>query len=297
MRRAWPLVVLALAAGCKDREAAARADSLQAVTAEQARLAQQLSAQKDSLTTIVLDADAFITRVDSQISRVKGLPTKTRNSRDLESPIEQQLENRKLMLARVTALVDRAQATARQLAASQKRERALKGENAELRQQVDGSQKIIADLGQTIQRQTATIATLQARTDSLSSENQALAQEMTEMTVAQNKVYYIVGTEKELLKKGVVVRSGGTNLLFKRVGRTLQPARQLKRDMFTAVDQRQTREITLPDTKKRYRIVSRQSLDNATVADREKGVFTGNLQIKDAEQFWAPSKYLIIVQL
>ena len=296
MKRFWPIALLAASVGCSDRREAARADSLQAASAEQTRLAFQLSAQKDSLTAIVLDADAFISRIDSQVSRVKGLP-KGKATRKAEGPIEEQLQQRKLMLARVTALVNRAQETARQLESSRKRERALKGENAELTRQLDGSQRIIADLGATIQRQTATIGGLQARVDSLASETTELGKELHELTVAENRAFYIVGTERDLLRKKVLVRTGGANLLVARVGRSLQPARQLDRSLFTPVDLRSASKIAVPNGEKRYRIVSRQSLAAAEVSDREKGVFRGPLQIKDAQQFWAPSKYLIIVEL
>jgi hypothetical protein len=297
MKRLWPLLALALVGGCKDKVVAARADSLQAVTAEQARLAQTLAAQKDSLTTIVLDADAFISSIDSQISRVKGLPAKRRSGPPAESPIEEQLHQRRAMLARVSALVDRAQATATQLEASRRRERALKGQNATLVAQVDQSKALIAQLGTTIERQTTTIAGLQARIDTLSTEKQALGRELQAATVAQHKAYYIVGTERELLDKGVIVRTGGANLLFKKVGRSLQPARQVKADLFTAVDQRGLTEIAVPKADRRYRIVSRQALGATDVSDARKGEFRGNLHITDAAQFWAPSRYLIIVEL
>ena len=305
MKRRIVFTALALlTTACRDREVLARADSMQAAAVEQARLAQQLASQKDSLTRVVLDADAFISRIDSQVSRVKGLKTKRVAQRDLESPIEAQLEERQVMLARVKALVDRAQATATQLAASQRSVQRLKGANATLEHDLDGSRQIIADLGSTIQRQTVTIASLQARVDTLANENralgsqnQALGKDLHEMTVARHQAYYIVGTERELLAKGVIERTGGTNLLFKKVGRSLQPARQVDPALFTAVDQRDAHDIPMPDAHKRYRIVSRQRLGEAAVADGKKGQFTGHLQITDAEQFWAPSKYLIIVQM
>ena len=289
-------LLAATAVGCADRKEAARADSLQAVSAEQSRLAFQLSAQKDSLTSVVLDADAFISRIDSQVSRVKGLPKKGAG-REPESPVEQQLQQRKLMLARVTALVERAQATAKQLDASRKRERALKGENAELRAETDRSRVLVAELGETIKRQVATIDGLTARVDSLSTENAELGKELHQMTVAENRAFYIVGTERELLEKKVIVRSRGANLLIARVGRTLQPARTLDRSLFQQVDLRSADKITMPKANKRYRVVSRQSLADAEFAQRDKDAFRGTLAIKNAQQFWAPSKYLIIVEL
>jgi hypothetical protein len=278
-------------------------DSLQATTAEQLELTTTLSAQKDSLARVIVDADDFIMAIDSQIRTVKGLPAAKRVSRKAESPIEDQIQRRKEVLARVGALVERAKITANQLAASRKREEALKGDKDALTQQVADAQQqltdaqaklnddhsMIGDLGATIERQTARIAELELRVDSLITETKTIGEK-------HYRAYYIVGTEEELIKKGVVEREGGANLILAHPGRTLQPARKLDPAWFTPIDQRATREITLPDSTKRYRLVSRQNLDNATVRERNKTTFTGPLQIADADNFWAGSRYLILVQ-
>jgi hypothetical protein len=279
-------------AACSNARDRARADSAQAAAEEQLRLTTQLAAQKDSLTSVVIDADRFISQIDSQISRVKGLPAKASARKDLEGPLEEQLEARKLMLARVKALVERSRQTASQLAESRRRESALKGENAKLQEELRKDEQMIADLGATIERQTMTIATLQTRVDSLTAESERLGVQVRSL----NKAYYVIGREGDLVKQGIVVREGGANLLVARVGRTLQPARKLRPELFTPVDQRSVVEIAVPDTTKRYRIVSPQNLDFAEVAHRDKSTFRGNLKIRDAEQFWGPSRYLIIVQ-
>ena len=286
--------VVALAAGC-DGHSRARADSLQVVAAQQSRLSTQLSAQKDSLTRVIFDADAFISKIDSQIATVKGLPPQKRH-KHMESPVAEQLVARKEMLARVDALVKRAKQTAVQLAEARKREQALRGENdqlkaqtAQLQQQLAQDQQMIEELGARIQRQTETIAALQGQVDSLTTE-------MRTADAARFRAYYIVGTEKELLEKGVVEREGGKRLLLVKVGRSLQPARTLKPELFTPIDQREMREIPLPDSTRRYRLVSRQSLDNAEVREREQATFRGPLKITNTDQFWAPSRYLILVE-
>jgi regulator of replication initiation timing len=297
MKRLWILSAAAfLAAGCTNSRATARADSLQVLATQQSSLARQLSAQKDSLTQVVLDADQFITRVDSQISTVKGLP-KSQKREGVESPIQEQLIRRKEMMARVSALVARAKATSAQLAEVKKHETALlaeneqlKGENSQLKEQIERDQKMIADLGETIQRQTATIASLETRVDSLNTEMKSLA-------MVSNRAFYIVGTEKELIQKGIIVKEGGANLLLLHPGRTLQPARTLNPELFTAIDAREVKEIQLPDSTKRYQVVSRQSLDDCDVNDRDKSTFKGGvLRIADASKFWGPSRYLILVQ-
>jgi regulator of replication initiation timing len=298
MKRVWLLATAAaavMAAGCNSR-ASARADSLQMLANQQSSLSKQLTAQKDSLTQVVLDADQFITRIDSQISTVKGLP-KGQKREGMESPIQEQLVRRKEMMARVNALVARAKATSAQLAEAKKHEAALlgeneqlKGENAQLHEQIERDQKMIADLGETIQRQTATIASLETRVDSLNTEMRSLA-------MVSNRAFYIVGTENELIQKGVIVKEGGANLLFVHPGRTLQPARTLNPELFTAIDAREVKEIQLPDSTKRYQVVSRQSLDDCDVKDRDKATFKGGvLHIADAGKFWGPSRYLILVQ-
>jgi predicted nucleic acid-binding Zn-ribbon protein len=302
-RRFIPLLsAFVLLAAC-ETQSRARIDSLQATTAEQLELTTTLSAQKDSLARVIVDADDFIMAIDSQIRTVKGLPTAKRVSRRAESPIEDQIERRREVLTRVSALVERAKLTANQLAASRKREAALKGEKDALQEQLsDAQQKLtdtearlsddhtmIGDLGATIERQMARIAELELRVDSLITETRTMGER-------HYRAYYVVGTEKELLEKGIIEHEGGANLLIMHPGRTLQPARKLDAALFTPIDQRAVREIQLPDSTRRYRLVSRQNLDKATVRRRDKTTFTGPLQISDAESFWAGSRYLILVQ-
>jgi peptidoglycan hydrolase CwlO-like protein len=107
MKRLCLLAVAVLATGCSNARKAARADSLQMLAAAQTKLANQLAAQKDSLTQVVLDADSFITKIDSQISTVKGLPKSKRGKEKLESPLQEQIVQRKEMLEKVNALVRR----------------------------------------------------------------------------------------------------------------------------------------------------------------------------------------------
>lgn len=290
MKRFWPvaMLVLPLVVACTSAKEKARADSAQALAAQQKVLMAQLEAQKDSLTTVVSDADAFIAKIDSQVSRVKGLPKSKKNPKS-ESAIEDQVQARKDMLKRVSALVARAQETAKQLAEARKREEDLRGENEKLKAQVDADALRIAELTTQIEQQAMSIATMQAKVDTLDML-------VNDLRATQSKAYYVIGDEGELVKKGIIVKEGGANLLVARVGRTLVPARSLDRDMFKAIDTREVHEIPVPDTTRRYQIVSRQSLENADLPERDGSSFRGNLRIKDVDRFWAPSKFLIIVE-
>jgi hypothetical protein len=276
-------------AACGPNQEHLRADSTAAVAAaEQTQLATQLAAQKDSLTRIVLQADDFISRIDSSMSRVRGLPKGKRSDKTLD-PLARQVENRRVVMERVDALVKRAQATAAQLAKANK-------SNAALRAQIASDSAMIADLNATIQRQTLEIAGLSSRIDSLKTAGEQLASTLANVETDNAKVYYVVGREDDLVKRGVIVREGGANLLLAHPGRTLQVARTIPTDAFTSVDSREVKVIPMPDSTRHYRIVSRQSLDAAEVQERKKNTFRGNLKIADATRFWAPSKYLVVVE-
>jgi len=293
MRSFAVLAILVAAGACKMSHEDVRADSVH--TAEQAKLTNQLAAQKDSLVTVVLDADKFISQIDSQINRVRDLPAPKRK-KDTESPIQDQLQARKDLLVRVDALVKRAQNTARDLAAAKSHVKRLSADSVQYAQSYDNDQKMIGDLNSTIQRQTSRLNTMQLQIDSLAGQNAKLGTELALLQTTHNKVYYVIGSDDDLLKKGIVVREGGANLLLAHPGRTLQPARTLDASLFTAIDQRNVHEIAVPDSTARYAIVSRQSLDDADVTSREQNSFRGNLRIKDADKFWSQSKYLIILQ-
>lgn len=286
-------VALVSLAAC-NREAVARSDSLQLVLTEQQTLYSQLQAQKDSLTRVVVDADAFIGEMDSAISTVRGLPRSKRTG--AEDPIADQLTARKEVMERVDALVARAKQTAAQLAELQKKQTATQQANVELQARVaeqaskiEQDAQLVADLGATIERQRTMIASLEARVDSLNSAVKTVSD-------AHYRAHYVIGTEKELMATGVVVKEGGANLLIARPGKTLVPARVLNTDAFTTIDQRTVTEIQVPDTTKRYKLVSRQSLDAAEVQAREGLTFKGNLRITRPEEFWAGSRFLILVQ-
>lgn len=286
--RYWLLALVALPIACVSPRDRARADSAQALVAKQRQLMDQLVAQKDSVSRVLTDADTFIGQIDSSVSRVKGLKAK-HVSRTSESGIEDQLRARKDMLRRVNALVARAQQTARELEAARQKQAELLAENGKLRDSLDADGKQIAELQKSIQEQAQTIAALQAHVDSL-------GKEVAVAKSAYARAYYVIGTEDELLKKGVIVREGGANLLIAHIGRTLQPARELDPQVFTPIDTREAHAIPVPDTTRSYQIVSRQSLDDAKVENRDGATFRGTLAIADADRFWAPSRYLIIVE-
>ena len=284
------LVILAAAglAACGDSKAHKTADSLAAAkSAEQARLTGQLAAQKDSLTRVVLQADDFIQHIDSSVSKVVG--KKKGAKKETLDPLAQQIENRKAVMERVDALVARARATAAALKKSQE-------DNKVLAAQLANDEAMINDLNATIQHQSASIAALSTRVDSLNGVTKEMGATIASLEAQHNKAFYVIGNEDELIKKGIIVHEGGANLLFAHPGRTIQMSRTADASAFTAVDQRSANVITMPDENHRWKIVSRQSLDYAKVDERDNDTFKGNLKITEPSKFWGPSRFLIVVE-
>jgi len=176
------------------------------------------------------------------------------------------------------------------------RQAQLLAENGKLRDSLNVDALRIVELSASIEKQAQMIAQLETRVDGLNHELADAREAVKNATTVAARAYYVIGSEDELIKKGVIVKEGGTNLLVRRVGRTLVPARELNKEAFTPIDTREIHEIAVPDTARRYQIVSRQSLDDAKVGAREGAFFRGRLEIPESDKFWSASKYLIIVQ-
>jgi hypothetical protein len=114
------------------------------------------------------------------------------------------------------------------------------------------------------------------------------------LTSYKNTVYYAVGTEDELKKRGIVTKEGSKFLVFG--GTRLEPARNLDPAVFTAIDKTQQTSIPLPRTDKKYKIVSRQSPSYLGSNVTKDGKVEGSVEISQPEEFWSASKYLILVQ-
>ena len=157
----------------------------------------------------------------------------------------------------------------------------------------------IASLQETIALQRDQITALTATVDTLRFQNVALTDTVSNMTVRENTVYYVIGTKDQLQAKGLIVQEGGSRVFWVlwKTGTTLQPARELDAAQFTAIDRRQVTEIPLPVSTGTYRILSRQNANSLETKPDADGHLSGpTLRIASPGQFWVNSKFLIILQ-
>lgn len=157
---------------------------------------------------------------------------------------------------------------------------------------MDHQRDEIASLTTQVNSLTNENTSLKASNAVLVSQNTTVTGERDSLQTDRNTVYYVIGNKHDLLDRKLIEVRGG----FLGLGRTPVPARALDKGAFSSIDMTRVNEIPLPDPKKTYQIITRQDLAALDVAADKANRVTGSLRIRDANQFWANSKYLILVE-
>lgn len=261
---------------------------------------RQLSLQSQ----IIGDATAsarLVAEIERDLGRVRSL----RVSGDT-SQIESAIQNTSAQLAtvqkKVTALINRLNASEARLQRIRNDSASHAAADATTLAQLREHEQSIADLRMTVEQQRAEITMLEQKVDSVVRANIVLVSQRDSVIIVANtmaarddSVFVVIGSERELAQKGLVRREGGTLLMFGR-GKTMVPGRTLDLSHFTVLSKGRDRQIMLPRADKDYRIVSRQALEFTDLAKPRDAVVRGTLTITDSERFWAPSKFLILVE-
>jgi hypothetical protein len=300
-------VVLTVAlSACADTAARARADSLSAALASASAerdslqgLMQGTSADKDRALAQVVEASKFADEVDAELRKVRGLSSKVGVTKSDESGKTEAAAAQQDILDRLTQMRQR-------LAARQRQVTALLDTMKTMRADSSAAATLLADLNARLATRDKEIAAFQEEIRSLRTQNAQLTVEKAVLTdtvkamdVRENKVFYIVGSRRQLIADKLVTEEGGSRgLLIVKLGKTLVPARTLDESRFTRADRREVLTIPLPRSDRPYRIVSRHDVGLIEAAKKEKdGAFRGeSIRITDPVKFWAASRYLIIVE-
>lgn len=101
-----------------------------------------------------------------------------------------------------------------------------------------------------------------------------------------NTAYYVVGTKKDLIEKGVVSKKGG----FIGIGRVAELNESMDENYFTRIDITATKEI--PIHADHVTLVSTHPAESYRLIEGSSSI--DKIVIVDSEKFWSISKYLII---
>jgi hypothetical protein len=287
MGGAWLLTAALAAMACHPGAPRPRSEGLARQLREIA-----LTAERDSLVMEVAANGKLLGDIQAELSKVIPTPGPGKP----ESPaLEVTTDQREFTLQKVREITGRLQAAETKVAESERRARRLAQTADSLTADNTAAKSTIADLVTILGTQRESIANLTAQVGTLTAQNLTLADSVFHLTDDRNTVYYVVGTRSELLARGVIVEDGHRS--FPLIGRrAVQPARTLPRVEFTSVNRRETRQIPLPRGDRSYAIVSRQNLTHLASRVGPKGQVKGVIEIASPEEFWEPSKYLIVVE-
>jgi hypothetical protein len=304
-RRIFALALAATAVACKEQPRL-NADGTPALTygaqdsllkvkdsliAEKTRqLSEQSAIIGDAATSARLISD-----IDKDLAAVRGLKAKkatVTNAAETEANASSKLEN---IQGKVRALIARLNASEARVRKMRQDELAHAEVDSQQVQRLADYERSIGDMRATVERQQAEIVVLTQRVDSLHSANTVLIARTTEMSAREDSVFVAIGSEKDLINRGLIKKEGGTKLMFGR-GKTIVAARHLEPAQFQTISKQKDLTIALPDPNKTYRVVTRQDLHFAEPQDPKKGMVKGSLKISDPNAFWGGSKYLILVE-
>jgi regulator of replication initiation timing len=295
--------LLLLAAACSRGGGVAQripADSAQYFRAQVQELTT-VSAAKDSLVRDLAETTKLLSDINTEILKVSSA----------RKPVEPVVgaegvatNDRALILKRVQDLTARLRTNEARLAASQRRLKALTAESDSLKVALTGLQETINGLQATVEAQKQTIAQMEAdltgareQVATLTQEKTVLADTVSALTTRENTVYYVIGTRKDLKDRGIITETGGTRfLIFTRTGEVIKPVDHLNPSDFTAVDRRAVTRIEMPNPDKEYQLVTDQNIAASNIPADGKRRIKGVLEITNPLQFWAQTKFLILVE-
>lgn len=302
------LPVVALLVAC-DSQAKDRARTLAHVDSLRT---DSIVAIKNDLLNEVMTSTQFVNDLNAEVAKVKlRKPAKLTTKLTRESDLTAIKDEREAVVARIHELVARLDSSEKRVVSLRARASSLSKHDSTIVAQVAAYEKTIADLRQTVEtqkaeyettisRQTAQIAALTFRVDTVTKDNVRLAGEkmaltdtVTQLTTDMNVAYYVIGTKDQLVKDGVLVEEGHKRFVLLG-GRTVSAARDLDPTKFTKIDRSHDRVINFPAGD--YTIFTRQNPTYASPFAARDGKMSGGLRIDQPERFWEPSKFLIIVR-
>ncbi len=273
---------------------------------------QRTTQEKDSLVQDVLATTQMMADINTDLNAVKGLGVTPVSNGD--RPLSGGAVERAAMLGKVRELITRLNAAEQAITAGRKRVAGLTATNAatvkekemltaqldSYQQTIDGLKAAALQQEAMITQQKEQIVTLAGRVDTLTAQSATLTTEkiavkdtLTNVVDQDNVVYYAVGTRDELVKRGILVNEGSKFLFFG--AKTLEPARDLKPELFQQLDRRRDTVLSVPDPNKEYKIVTRQSPTFLTTNVLHDGNLKGDLHVT-SPAFWDAGKYLILVR-
>jgi len=294
MKRVWILAACAAAAAaCGD----GRTEALAFGGSDRASRRDSVEAAQEMLLAESMAVMEFVGELNNELARAGRLRVELSSGAAGESKIAEAKREREALAGRVRDILVQLDSSEARLERAQQRVTRLAGRESALTARVTALtarlDSVRANAAAEQRSFAARVAELDATVASLTSDTARLSARVAQLSDSVNTVYYVAATEQELLERGVIVREGGRRYLVAGP-RAIQPARQLRPEAFKAIDMTKTRTIPLPPGQ--YRILSRHSVELITPGTLDRGKVSGALRVTAPDEFWAGSRYLILVR-
>lgn len=275
------IAALALA-GCTGRGSNDQvSDSIEVITMQY----EEASSFNDSLLLLMGDIYSGLDSINMQEGLLysmerggEGVDRREEVRRNL-GQIRAKLQQNRDMLAQMQKKLD----------GSQGNNSVLKKTIADLQARVDQQEKKISELNTQLENANAQIAELNSQVEQgkqdLSAETAAREEAQAQAKSAEdaaNRVYYAIGTNKELKQNGLLEK--------KFLGATKVLQGDFNQNYFTAADKRHL--STINTGGKKVKIWGNIPAESYSIVDNANG--TQSIRILDAAKFWSRTPYLII---
>lgn len=155
-----------------------------------------------------------------------------------------------------------------------------------LQQRILEQEEEIQLLTTELQKKNIIINSLNKNLDELSRQNKEKDEHIVKVEDEKNTVYYVVGTKKELIEKGIINSKGG----FLGMGKKTNVSSDADLNKYTQIDARRLKKIALPG--KKVQLMTSHPSSSYSFDAAEKPT---QITIIDANKFWSRSKFLVIM--
>jgi uncharacterized protein (DUF3084 family) len=270
---------------------------------------EQLNQQNATLNTNIEERDSLVNEMTSTFDEIEQNLTFVRNKRDqmVVVPQEGVANQKEILVADIKLMNEMLEESSKQIEELDKKLKAsgidiksfknkiaqlnksvLEQDNnmQQLRAEVEQRDYKIAEMDVQIVQLKSDIA---SKEDSIETKSQIIAeksQTIIERENEMNTAFYVAGTYDELVNKGVLTKEGG----FLGIAKNVTIRDDVKESNFTRLDMRNASQFPL-NTKKAKLVSEHPDNSYRLVEQNDKIAY---LEIKNPQEFWKLTKYVIV---
>lgn len=264
-----------------------KADSLQKLVESLQTENDAKDSEIDALFEVLSEIETNLTEISNRYNQVNTLK---RNNPETNNRVKGQITEQ---LAQIESML---QQNKEKIASLNNKIANMGKENSRLQEFIETLNTRIADQEKQIDELTKelniskkTIQELSENVSDLTQANKEKEEYINYQTNEANKAYYIVGSYKELKDMGIVDKSGG----FIGIGKKQNTTTDMDVSKFQMIDRTKVKTITI-NQKKAQVISNHPESSYELVYDENDSKTVAYLKIKDVNEFWKYSKFLVV---